>query len=83
MDDELKTFIATVEIDFGCAEEEIFRDRIMGIPFGDHDCGFRIVEIKEGNLPKGTDETLKKEYRELHGCWPIELPDDYDKWHDL
>jgi len=68
-----KTFIATVEVEFTCSDEAMMRDRVIGIPFGDSDCGFRIVSIQEGKLPKGTDETVKQPYRLLHGCWPLEV----------
>jgi hypothetical protein len=69
----MKTYIATVQVEFTCRTPEMVHDRIIGIPFGDHDCGFRIVSIYEGKIPKGHDETLKPEYRSLHRCWPVYL----------
>jgi hypothetical protein len=62
----MKTFIATVEVEFTCIDEPMCRERILGIPFGDSDCGFRIVGIKEGSLPEGDNECLKPEYRGIH-----------------
>ena len=68
-----KTYVATVEVEFTCVEESMVRDRIMGVPFGDHDMGFRIVGIKEGMIPPDLDETLLPEYRKHHGCTPVEF----------
>ncbi len=67
----MKTFVATVEVEFTCTEKEIFRETLIGIPFGDHNCGFRIVGIKRGKIPRDQDETLLPEYRILHGCYPL------------
>lgn len=71
----MKTYVATVEVEFTCLEEGMVRDRVIGIPFGDHDCGFRLKKIEKRKLAKGTDETRKLEYRERHGCWPLVLPE--------
>jgi hypothetical protein len=67
----MKTFIATVEVEFTCTDEQMVRERVIGVPFGDSDLGFRIVKIEEGQLPAGTDECDLPEYRELHGCGPV------------
>lgn len=67
----MKTYIATVQVEFTCVDPEMLRDRIMSIPIGDYDCGFAITDISEGELAPGTDETLLPEYRELHGCGPV------------
>jgi hypothetical protein len=67
----VKTFVATVEVELTCTDEQIFRDHLIGIPFGDHDCGFRIVSIKQGKIPRDQDETLLPKYRKLHGCSPL------------
>lgn len=64
----IKPFVATVLVQFDCVDPAMVRDRIIGIPFGDHDCGFQIVEIKEGCIPAHVDETLLPEYRKRHGC---------------
>lgn len=69
----MKTFITTVEIEFTCVEESMAHARVMGIPFGDHDCGFQIVGVREGKIDPAKDETLLPEYRELHGCDPVHL----------
>ncbi len=71
---QLKTYIATVEIEFTCVDRAMVRDRIIGIPIGDHDCGFRIVGVREGEIDPAKDETRLPEYRTLHECHPIILP---------
>ena len=67
----MKTYIATVQVEFTCVDPEMVRDRIMSIPIGDYDCGFAIIDVSEGELAPGTDETMLPEYRELHQCGPI------------
>jgi hypothetical protein len=64
----MKTYIATVQVEFTCRNKQMVHDRIIGIPFGDSDCGFKIVSIAEGKLDPAEDETLKPEYRKFHGC---------------
>lgn len=64
---KMKTFIATVQVEFTCVDEGMVIDRVMGVPFGDHDFGFRIKKVKRGKLAKGQDETLKPAYRKRHG----------------
>ena len=64
---KLKTFLVTVQVEFTCADEDMAVDRVMGVPFGDHDLGFRIKKVKKGKLAKGEDETLKQPYRKRHG----------------
>lgn len=68
---KFKTFTTVVEIEFSCTDKHMVRERIIGIPFGDHDCGFRIISVEERVLPPGTDETEKPEYRNFHGCGPF------------
>lgn len=63
----MKTFIATVEVEFTCTDEQMVRDRVIDVPFGDCDLGFRIVSIQEGSLPAGTDECELPDYRSRHG----------------
>lgn len=70
----MKTWIVTVQVEFTCKHREMARERVIGIPFGDSDCGFKIVSVEEGSIPKGEDETLLPEYRKLHGCFPLEVP---------
>lgn len=67
----MKTYIVNVQVEFTCVDPEMARERVMGIPFGDHDCGFAITSVSEGELAPGTDETLLPEYRELHDCGPL------------
>lgn len=69
----MKTFLINIQVEFTCADEEIARDRVLGIPFGDHDCGFAITGIVEGELDAKDDETLKPEYRERHGLSEYQL----------
>ena len=76
-----KTYIVTVQVEFTCVSPEMARDKVMGIPFGDHDCGFRIVSQEVGRIEPGKDETLLREYRVKHGCHPIDIDPigpDYD-----
>ena len=67
----MKTYIVNVQVEFTCVDPEMARDRVMGIPFGDHDCGFAITSVSEGELAPGTDETMLPEYRERHQCGPL------------
>ena len=67
----MKTYIVNVQVEFTCVDPEMARDQVMGIPFGDHDCGFSIVDVTEGELAPGTDETMLPEYRERHQCGPL------------
>lgn len=67
----MRTYVATVEVEFTCADKEMVRERVMGVPFGDSDLGFRILSVDEGSLPPGTDECDLPEYREMHGLGPV------------
>lgn len=69
----MKSYIATVQVEFTCTDEDMVRSTVIGIPFGDHDCGFKIVSIEPGVIPVAEDETCGAEYRTRHGCTPIEL----------
>lgn len=64
---KMKTFLVTVQVEFTCTDEDMAVDRVMGVPFGDHDLGFRIKKVKRGKIPKGQDETLLPSYRKRHG----------------
>jgi hypothetical protein len=70
---DLTDFIITVRVSFTCVDADMARDRVMGIPFGDHDCGFTIDSVDPGVIDPKDDETLQREYRERHGCYPIVL----------
>jgi len=74
----MKTYIVNVQVEFTCVDPEMARERVMGIPFGDHDCGFAITSVTEGELATGTDETMLPEYRERHQCGPV--PEYYLEW---
>ena len=63
---KMKNYKITVEVEFTCRDKRMARERVIGIPFGDSDCGFRIVKIKKGSIPKKDDETRQSEYRARH-----------------
>lgn len=48
---DIKEYIVTVEIGLGDSDPDAIEERVKHLPFGDHDMDFRIVEVREGQIP--------------------------------
>jgi hypothetical protein len=49
----LKSYLVTVEIEIGDSDPTMALERVKRIPFGNNDCDFRIVGMKEGEFLPG------------------------------
>lgn len=65
---------AEITIEFTCADEDMIRERIEGIPFAAHAIRFEIIRIDIASIESGHDETLLPEYRREHGLNPDPAP---------